>query len=271
MQYRIGEIASLLNLSAQSLRKYEDEGIITPQKSAGSAYRYYSGWDLILLSACRQYRALDFSLGEISQLLNCGEPDAVPALLRQQEDVLAQLIEAYTLKKQAISAWRKQVEHHRELEGQFRVEENEETYCLAYQQGDQLLKDAGLHAQLAEWYGYIPYVYCAMQLPMAAYPERVTDYTVSLCMAAEALQFLHIGDMAHLTHIPKRRCLHTAMVLDSDGFQNGEPYRQVIEYAQAHGVTLRHDETFFCRLNLICKGEKGLRFLVDCLAPLARQ
>lgn len=96
MRYRIGEIANLLNLSPQSLRKYESEGLICPQKDENSAYRSYSGWDLILLSACRQYRSLDFSLNETNLMLMCDSPEDVTRHLRHHEEVLTGLIAEYT-------------------------------------------------------------------------------------------------------------------------------------------------------------------------------
>lgn len=269
MKYRIGEIASLLNLSPQSLRKYETEGLIAPQKDASSAYRYYSGWDLILLSACRQYRALDFSLNETNQMLMCSNPESVTDFLRHQEAALERLIEEYTRKKDTVVAWRKQVEQHFALAERFNVEENEDTYCLIYQKGDQLLQDTELRILLTEWYGYIPYVYCAIQLPIASYPHDLQDFSVGMCVAAQALPFLGITDTAPLRHYPRRRCLHTAMVLDQEAFQSGEPYHRLSRYAAEHGLQLDERGQFVCRLNLICKGDTGLRFFVDCYAPLA--
>ena len=42
MRYKIGDLAYLFNLSAESIRHYERQGIVHPQKVDGSTYRYYS-------------------------------------------------------------------------------------------------------------------------------------------------------------------------------------------------------------------------------------
>ena len=53
MAYKIGEVAALLGLTPEAIRHYERFGIIEPHKDGQSAYRYFDGWDLILLSAWR--------------------------------------------------------------------------------------------------------------------------------------------------------------------------------------------------------------------------
>ena len=69
MAYKIGEVAALLGLTPEAIRHYERFGIIEPHKDGQSAYRYFDGWDLILLSACRQYRSLGFSLEDSLHLM----------------------------------------------------------------------------------------------------------------------------------------------------------------------------------------------------------
>lgn len=41
MRYKIGDLARLFNLSTESIRHYERQGLIHPQKAEGSSYRYY--------------------------------------------------------------------------------------------------------------------------------------------------------------------------------------------------------------------------------------
>ncbi len=52
MRYKIGDIARLFNLSTESIRHYERQGLIHPQKAEGSSYRYYQAWDMAVLTSC---------------------------------------------------------------------------------------------------------------------------------------------------------------------------------------------------------------------------
>lgn len=74
MRYKIGDLAYPFNLSAESIRHYERQGIVHPQKVDGSTYRYYSAWDLAVLSACRQYRSLGFSLEDSARMMQEQQP-----------------------------------------------------------------------------------------------------------------------------------------------------------------------------------------------------
>ena len=85
MRYKIGDLARLFNLSTESIRHYERQGLIHPQKAEGSSYRYYQAWDMAVLSACRQYRALGFTLEESAEMLGQHNPGAVLDELRRIE------------------------------------------------------------------------------------------------------------------------------------------------------------------------------------------
>ncbi|MBS5574397.1 MAG: MerR family transcriptional regulator [Clostridiales bacterium] len=89
MRYKIGDLARLFNLSTESIRHYERQGLIHPQKAEGSSYRYYQAWDMAVLSACRQYRALGFTLEESAEMLGQRNPTAVLDELRGREEAIA--------------------------------------------------------------------------------------------------------------------------------------------------------------------------------------
>ena len=90
MRYKIGDLAKLFNLSTESIRHYERQGLIHPQKAEGSSYRYYQAWDMAVLSACRQYRALGFTLEESADMLGQRKPTAVLDELRGREVAIEQ-------------------------------------------------------------------------------------------------------------------------------------------------------------------------------------
>ena len=46
-KYKIGDVSRLFDIPAQTLRYYEEQGILHPEKSENSGYRYY---DAIVVS-----------------------------------------------------------------------------------------------------------------------------------------------------------------------------------------------------------------------------
>jgi len=63
-KYTIKEVAELLNLSAYTLRYYDEIGVLSP-KRANNGYRYYSEVDLFSLKYIEVMKYANFSLTEI--------------------------------------------------------------------------------------------------------------------------------------------------------------------------------------------------------------
>lgn len=66
----IGEIASLLNLSASQIRFYEKKGLLTPHLIDENGYRLYSYKEIETLEIISAFRKLNLSINEIKEILN---------------------------------------------------------------------------------------------------------------------------------------------------------------------------------------------------------
>ena len=67
--YRIGEICELTGLSADTLRYYEKIGLLSDVPRAASGMRSYTRHHLSTLKFIQRAKAMNFSLDEISRLL----------------------------------------------------------------------------------------------------------------------------------------------------------------------------------------------------------
>lgn len=72
VRYKIGEIAKLLGLTAQAIRFYEEQGVITPERGENGT-RYYTVDHAVLLLSFKKYRQSDFSVQEIVDHFRCDE------------------------------------------------------------------------------------------------------------------------------------------------------------------------------------------------------
>lgn len=97
--YRIGEIASLYGIGTDSLRYYEEIGILCP-KRAENGYRMYSITDIWKLNIIRELRKIGFSMEEIKKHLTHYELKDTVALfekeighIRRQKEELSRLEE----------------------------------------------------------------------------------------------------------------------------------------------------------------------------------
>src|SRR5579862_7642442 len=65
----IGELARQVGVSAQTLRHYDELGILRPATTTHAGYRRYSESDRVRLELVRALRGLDFDLDTIARLL----------------------------------------------------------------------------------------------------------------------------------------------------------------------------------------------------------
>ncbi len=78
--YKIGEISKLYSIGTDSLRYYEEIGILKPKRD-DNGYRMYSINDIRTLNILRELRSIGFSMAEIKEHLadfNLKNPCYVP-------------------------------------------------------------------------------------------------------------------------------------------------------------------------------------------------
>ncbi len=102
-KYKIGDISKLLGIPVQTLRYYEEQGIVHPQKDEQTGYRYYDAWDLNNLLDSVHYRSLDFSLQQTQEILNTDSLDEIREKYIKQEKDMLDKVKKYKEKLEVIS------------------------------------------------------------------------------------------------------------------------------------------------------------------------
>ena len=71
--FSIGDTAKLNNITVQTLRHYDKEGLLKPiYVDENNGYRYYSINQFLQIDFIRRYRTLGFSVQEIKNILFSG-------------------------------------------------------------------------------------------------------------------------------------------------------------------------------------------------------
>jgi MerR family Zn(II)-responsive transcriptional regulator of zntA len=68
--YKIGDMAKKLNISADTLRYYEQHNLLQPADRSSSGYRLYDEHNLQEMQFILQAKQVGFTLAEIAQLLS---------------------------------------------------------------------------------------------------------------------------------------------------------------------------------------------------------
>ena len=103
---KIGDVAELLGLTADTLRYYEKSGVLPRVARTATGIRQYDATDISRLKFIRRAQKMNFSLAEIQDLLNMREDpqharDEVRQLTAQKlEETQAHLAELTTLRNE---------------------------------------------------------------------------------------------------------------------------------------------------------------------------
>lgn len=82
--FRIGELANLYGIGTDTIRYYEEQGLIVP-KRAPNGYRMYSIRDIWRMNVIRDLRGLGFSLERIRDYMDDRSVDSTLRLLEQEQ------------------------------------------------------------------------------------------------------------------------------------------------------------------------------------------
>ncbi len=68
--HQIGEVAEAVELSLRTIRHYEEVGLVPPSGRSAGGFRLYTDDDVERLRLVKQMKPLDFTLGEMRELLD---------------------------------------------------------------------------------------------------------------------------------------------------------------------------------------------------------
>lgn len=101
--FKIGEISKLYGIGVDSIRYYEEIGLIKPQRSE-SGYRHYSVHDIWKLNVIRDLRSIGFTMEQIHDYLNQHTVSSSLSMLEDEKEAIAKQI-------QHLQKLQKNVEH----------------------------------------------------------------------------------------------------------------------------------------------------------------
>ncbi len=98
------EVREKLGISRDTLRLYEQKGIIYPEVDPANGYRYYDDWQVNLLWDCKHYQAMGFSLAQIAEILQSDSMERLTSRVDARADEVECQIQREQLELAALRA-----------------------------------------------------------------------------------------------------------------------------------------------------------------------
>lgn len=86
--YSIGQVSKFLNVSRDTLKFYEEKGLVKPKKNTSNSYRTYSHYDIHDILVTNYYRELDIEIKKIQEIRQSKSVDGVIKLIEEKEQLV---------------------------------------------------------------------------------------------------------------------------------------------------------------------------------------
>lgn len=229
MQYRIGDVSKILNLSDQMIRYYEKHGVIHPRRSGDGQYRYYTEMDIFLLFEAMKYKEWDISIPEINDLISNDYYQKLIGNLDAYEKKLSSEIEYKSIMKQRVASVKRKLQLSRYNRSEICVDILPacELYYMGKSYGDEY--DMSQMDPRMSSVIYSP-EYISFFDPYAEYEgENGTWWYIIRSDFAEALKLPVYGKHKHLD---EQAVLTTFIDMGEPGEFTSEKYRPLLAYAE---------------------------------------
>ena len=242
MKYRIGDVAKLLGITAESIRHYEEQGIITPTKSEASGYRYYGVWDLHMLIRARSYRQHGYSLAETAQLLNnCEIPDIIDSLSHKETEIEKNLIWNLNLLSH-IRHLQEMIADAYATVDKYRIEYRPPMYRIDGQAGYKLHPDSRRRALYHAWIDKAPFVFpSALFNKNSVLQKNDPKFSMGLGIDEQYAGLLDVKESGDVAYFPPRLSVHTTYLSRSGVTLAPHLLTPAIEYMHSQGLSLQGD------------------------------
>ena len=121
MYLNVGEISKALGISAETIRYYVKEGIITPRQNEENGYWEYSSDDLMRLTDVLFYRSMDLTMKEIKKIMLGAPLEEIGSIIDKRRNDLIREIKAKMDALESLTSWRETYTEELDLIGKFMI------------------------------------------------------------------------------------------------------------------------------------------------------
>lgn len=239
--YKIGDVAKLLGITSETIRRYENHGIVKPIKSKRTGYRYYQIWDIRALTRARMYRKMGYSLIEAADLINSKEVSDIILELSKKEGDLEKAVTWYYNVLKHIRWMKLAISDADASIGKYRIEYRPAMYRIDMERVYELSYDQNKQELYRSWSNKSPFVFNSAAFPQDLLVKGKFDVTYGLVINQEYAGLLNIKESNDITLLPPCLCVYTTIQTNSEMVLTYQDFEPMLEYIQSQGMKLCDD------------------------------
>ncbi len=242
MEYTAKEVMNFLNINRETLRHYENMGLIHPRIEDKNHYRYYTDFDIETIAECRKYRSADFSIKEIDKIKHISSLPQYVSILEQKQEYYEKQALYYSKlihKNNETLDKLHSIINHLQL---ITIEELNECYLFpASYDFNHFIEDKDKYLNFSstehEDFAFADF---SILIKKDDFINQRTNYIGGTSFSKDWIEFLNIS-VEHMIHIKKQKALSTIIVIKDDFVTDYSMFEPVLQYIQEHHLVISDD------------------------------
>ena len=167
MKERIGAFSDMTGLSPETIRYYEQLGLLNPHRQSDNRYRFYEDRDLFHLAQIKQFQGLGMTLADIAENVHQSDLSSATQMIKAQRAVCEQELEELEARLSRLKVLEQDYQRLSDGTGQAHMTRVRSMYRL-------MISDPGImehphtRPMIRELVSLMPYAHTTMIVPQGA-------------------------------------------------------------------------------------------------------
>jgi len=259
VRYKIGELAAMLGIPTETLRFYEQKGLITPTRDESSGYRYFETDDFFRLLIIKSLRGFEFTLSETLAIIN--EPDvrARIRLMETKKEEFRLVQEKYAALREHADTYVRALEEVERSLWKCRIETGPSMYaCMALDNQYAYKGMDGLAAVNQRWLDASPFPQMALSMDRQSFENSAERRPFRYGLAIDEADAERLGLEAAppVFRFPARRAVHTVFRVPL-GAHPADSLGHLFDFLAENGLEPAGDALGHLIYQTYCPGEEA--------------
>lgn len=244
VKYCIGEFASILGVTADTLRLYEKHDIVRPTKDNSNKYRYFNDLDARDLLMSRWYRSMGIPLPEVATLMKESSLEQVMGRMQETESNLEEEIKRKTMLLKKMNEIHNEL---RELDSYLytcKLKQLPGMYRLKQTDKNALLKNDIVKSLVNTWMDLLPYAFYSFRIEDTGifFSENNNfNYSWGLTLLEDEAQQFEMDSEEYAEYISPSLCISATILCTDEKYITKNSLQFMFDYIEANHYSISGD------------------------------
>lgn len=229
----IGEVSKLLDISRDTLRYFDKEGIAVAKK-ADNNYRYYDDWDINFLIEYKKFRNFDFNVQDTKDILHKDSVDDLITKFSANTKVLEERVKRDQLILQENERYLKRLIELKSKVNLFKITDMVQIKYFQMRYNNTYLKQNDINEMFSIWSKYFPLVEPILVINN---PDD-GNYECALSIPDRYQDILHLPENHLVKKTKKTKAINTVIVAGEKNTFSTSLLNPACEYIKKMGYTI---------------------------------